>query len=362
MILVKSHLVGLLGLALCVAFTSAQNSFRDTEDARLISDVAHNEAFPDLSHLSRSQGKSYGAKSNGKLPMCARCRSGKDCQSGKCWGSPRKCVQKSDYRWLTKCGFKKECQRCSSAGECATKYCSSPGGAIPSKCIFRTRNSKEKCFAKVPERPQPTRKPRPTQKPKPSSQPKRKECARCKSSSECATGKCYGSPKKCVGKTDYKWLKKCGFKTECKKCRSGLECATKKCSKGVCVRKNAKECSNKEPKPTQKPKPTRKPKLTKKPSPTQKPAPKKECEPCKSSSECAAGQCYGSPKKCVGKPDYKWLVKCGFKTECKRCRSGLECASKKCDKGLCVRKSASECDIVKPEPTVNPKMPDVLAV
>ena len=237
MVLTKFPLLGLLALFFCVSFTDAQSTIQETDGDRYVPDIAENGDLSDLSFLSsKTYGKGSHTGSKGKRPLCATCRSGNDCKSGKCWGSPRKCVQKTDYHWLTKCGFKKECESCSRSSECATKLCKSFGRGKRSKCIFRTKKSVAKCFRTVPK---------PSNKPSP-----KKECAPCKSTSECARGKCYGSPKRCVRRVGSKWLKRCGFKTECKRCRSGLECATRKCDKGFCVRRSAKECEMNKPEPT----------------------------------------------------------------------------------------------------------------
>lgn len=170
-------------------------------------------------------------KTSGKLPECSPCNSGRDCQSGLCPGYPGKCVKAYNYWSKVKCGFKKECETCFGANECATSDCWGPGG-VRTRCTFSSDESMKKCF---PE-------------------PKMIECPSCSKNSDCKSGGCYGFPRKCVTSTEYSDLIVCGFKAECDECSRSDECSTKYCSrpgkgkKSICTYKNrywSKRCSKK---------------------------------------------------------------------------------------------------------------------
>lgn len=147
-----------------------------------------------------SKKKCFSQKSE-----CSLCTLGSECSLGKCWGSPRKCTDGS-LTSLLKCGYRKECEACTSGLQCSTMKC------LGGKCVFDTQASKDKCFHS----------------------PLKPECSPCSKNSDCAQGKCWGTPQKCTDGS-YSSLLKCGFKPECSACTSALQCATKFCLFGKCL-------------------------------------------------------------------------------------------------------------------------------
>lgn len=246
-------------------------------------------------HFCAAQNPPKGIPEH-SLPECSPCNSSMECQSGICTESPGKCVEKDEYKYLVKCGLKKECESCTKTSQCATKECWSPRENVGRLCTFSIDHSLRKCFPNE----------------------KAKDCSPCLFHSECESGNCYGSPARCVKNTNQESLKECGFKEECEKCDEDNECASKRCwtsAKGFksrCIEthsgKNKKESeekcfSNEE---------------------------KKLCALCSTSAECASKRCWGSPKRCISTGGYEELKECGFKKECEVCARRSECSTRKC--------------------------------
>lgn len=226
-----------------------------------------------------SRGKCFGSGVNPKRPECAFCSRSDECQTGKCWGSPAKCVH-DNADSLRRC-FAAECAPCFSSLQCSTKLCRN------GKCIYPNIQSLTKCLPP----------------------PKKPECESCLRSEECQTGKCWGSPLKCVH-DNADSLRKC-FSPECAPCKNGLECSTKLCENGKCIYDAFESRSKCFP-------------LPKKP----------ECQLCSSGEQCESGKCWGSPAKCVYDTDES-LRKC-FLAECAPCTSSAQCSTKLCENGKCV--------------------------
>lgn len=214
---------------------------------------------------------------SGGLPECSSCRKDFQCESGKCWGRPKKCVENNLASFL-RCGFKKECEPCEKKFECATKKCKK------GLCVFKGKASFRKCRMGV----------------------KKGECERCKEDDECEQGKCWGKPRKCTDGT-LPSLQKC-FLPECAACSSDFECSTKKCWNKKCVFNNDDSIG--------------------------KCFKKAECELCMEDEECEQGKCWGKPRKCTD-GTLPSLQNC-FLPECAACTSDFECSTKKCWNKKCV--------------------------
>lgn len=83
-----------------------------------------------------------------KMINCVSCSKNSDCESGVCYGFPRKCVKSTDYSDLIVCGFKAECEQCSRSDECSTKNCSSRRKGYKPICTYKYRYWSKRCSKK----------------------------------------------------------------------------------------------------------------------------------------------------------------------------------------------------------------------
>ena len=145
---------------------------------------------------------------NQKVPNCAPCTSDFECASNMCLCSSGRCVQAKRKSALTNCELKNECDTCSHSIECTVGVCWSPNESIPTKCTEENNTSRSKCF--------------------PNS--RKGLGSKCSSNFDCSSGRCGGSPMRCISTGSYEELRSCGFRRECKSCSESTECATRICS------------------------------------------------------------------------------------------------------------------------------------